>query len=87
MNKSEHFGWKGWLVAAGGFLSILISLGVVHAKFVVPAIIQDCREEMRRMIDDHAAHPHSVSIGTREFKIAIDGINARLERIERKIDR
>lgn len=66
-----------------GGMAVLASL---HAAFVIPTILSQARAMMDIQIDRHAARVHTASITKDDLAVALSGIHARLDSIERRLD-
>lgn len=80
------------LVATLG--GLVAMLNFCQAKFVIPEILIETREQTKEMIQDHSQNPHPMSVGRPEFKMMVDEIrasrsdfNRRLDAIDEKVSR
>ncbi len=88
MARTVQIGTRGALASLAAIAAFLVSMGVIHATWIMPRVLSESRDQTRAMIEAHTEQPHPVSVSQREFERLItqmSSIDRRLAQIEAKI--
>ena len=67
-------------------LSLLALVASLQSAFIVPTILAKSREIMDVQIDRHNEHPHPEMLTKEDLRLALQGIYAQLDSINRRLD-